>query len=454
MPLVILLLLGCASDQDSLESPDYNIVLISIDTLRADRLSLYGYGRKTSPYLEELAEEAVVFNRFFYNGGGTLPSHMTMMTSLNPRTHWVHPGNKRILEAQRITLAEELKEAGYTTAAYTDGGWMRGKFGFTQGFDLYDDEGGRFERILPKAYSWLDDHHREKFFLFLHTYDVHSEHKTDLPYSCPDDLHTTYVDVEASTFDGCRFDKCATSLLAWVNAQANSEGAAANDFFSAEEIEFISSLYDGCINYADKKIAEVVNVLKEKGVYDKTLLIITSDHGEEFAEHGMFLHDQGAYEEYASLPLVIKFPKGRFGGERINHWASVVDLMPTVLEIVGLPTSDQAQGHSLMPTIISDLPVRQDVHMYDVLKSDRWKYFPSKKMLFDVVDDPEEKDNIHSERPDVVAELERRVRILVGADVEAFEAFQGSIQSPSGEVELSEREIENLKALGYLTDDS
>ena len=103
---------------------------------------------------------------------------------------------------------------------------------------------------------------------------------------------------------------------------------------------------------------------------------------------------------------------------------------------------------------MSDLPVRQDVHMYDVLKSDRWKYFPSKKMLFDVVDDPEEKDNIYAERPDIVAELERRVRILVRADIEAFEAFQASIQSPSGEVELSEQETENLKALGYLTDDS
>jgi hypothetical protein len=415
-------------------------------------MSLYGYERPTTPFLEDFASEAVVFDRFFHSGGGTLPSHMTMMTSLNPRTHWLNPGNQRVLEDQRITLAEQLKDVGYSTAAFTDGGWMRGRFGFSQGFDSYDDDGERFATILPKAFAWLDEHADEKFFLFLHTYDVHSEHTTKLPYSCPGGLELTYVDESAATFGGCRDEKCATKLLAWVNSQVRSEVASADDFFSPEEIQYISSLYDGCINYVDEKISAIVNVLKEQGLYDRTMIIITSDHGEEFTEHGMFLHDQGGFEEYVWLPLIIKFPKGRFGGLRVPHWGSVVDVMATVLDALGVPVNDQAQGFSLMPTVVEDRPVRHDVHLYDVLKTGSWKYFSSKKMLFKVDADPREIDNLFDQRPEIVAELEQRVRSLIKIDVEAFDAFQASLKSPTGEIELSADEIENLKALGYLTD--
>jgi len=447
----VIILIGCGDHVD-LVTPDANVVIISIDTWRADRMSLYGYERPTTPFLEEFASEAVVFDRFFHSGGGTLPSHMTMMTSLNPRTHWLNPGNQRVLEDQRVTLAEQLKSEGYSTAAFTDGGWMRGKFGFSQGFDIYNDEAGRFARILPRAYTWLDDHFQDKFFLFLHTYDIHSEHKTKLPYSCPGGLELSYVDPSVTTFDGCRGEKCATKLLVWVNSQVKNEGASATDFFEPDEIAYISSLYDGCINYVDEKIAEVVAVLKDKGVYDNTLLIITSDHGEEFSEHGMFLHDQGGFEEYVWLPLIIKFPEGRLGGKRVDHWGAVVDVMPTVLEVLGVPVNDDAQGLSLIPTLVEDRPVRHDVHLYDVLKVDNWKYFSSKKMLFDVDRDPREVDNIYDLRPEIAAGLEARVRDLITADIQAFDSFQASITSPSGEVELSEEEIENLKALGYLMD--
>jgi len=152
------------------------------------------------------------------------------------------------------------------------------------------------------------------------------------------------------------------------------------------------------------------------------------------------------------LPLIIKFPEGRLGGKRVDHWGAVVDVMPTVLEVLGVPVNDDAQGLSLIPTLVEDRPVRHDVHLYDVLKVDNWKYFSSKKMLFDVDRDPREVDNIYDLRPEIAAGLEARVRDLITADIQAFDSFQASITSPSGEVELSEEEIENLKALGYLMD--
>ena len=126
---------GCGVVDSQVEPGGANLLLISIDTWRADRMSLHGYGRPTTPFLEDFAFEAVVFGRFFCSGGGTLPSHMTMLTSRNPGPHWLNPGNQRVLEDDRITPAEQLKDAGYTTTAFTDGGWMRGKFGFSQGFD-------------------------------------------------------------------------------------------------------------------------------------------------------------------------------------------------------------------------------------------------------------------------------------------------------------------------------
>ena len=114
-----------------------NLLLVSIDTLRADRLSAYGYSRPTSPELDRFATEAVLFERFYYNGGGTLPSHMSLFTSLSPVTHGIGPESPKTLEPERQTLAESLSSSGYSTAGFTDGGWMAGKFGFTQGFDRY-----------------------------------------------------------------------------------------------------------------------------------------------------------------------------------------------------------------------------------------------------------------------------------------------------------------------------
>lgn len=443
---------SCSASREEAWKPrkDANIVLISIDTLRADRLSLYGYEVPTSPYLQSLAEEAVVFDRFLHSGGGTLPSHMTMMTSLFPRTHWINNSNNRVLEEERITLAEQLKEAGYATAAFTDAGWVRGKFGFRQGFDTYDDKGGRFEETLPKAFSWLRENHRSPFFLFLHTYDVHSEWKTKLPYSCPGGMETSFLSESASDFTGCRGGKCATALLKHVNQKVTDGKGTAESILGGADLESISDLYDGCIKYVDGRIETIVNELKSLGVYRNTLLIITSDHGEEFGEHGMMLHSQGGYVEMSWIPLVIRFPDGEFAGHRVEHLVTMTDVMPTVLEAVGIPLNDQAQGVSALPAILKDRPIRRDTHMYSVLVYDRWKYFPDQRELYDLVEDPGEQNNVWAENPELVQELEKRVRGLKAEDVKLFDDFRASLTSPGEEVELTDSEIENLKALGYL----
>ena len=387
-----------------------NLILISLDTLRADRLSVYGYSRNTSPHLEELSRESVTFENFYYNGGGTLPSHMSMMTSLHPHVHGVLD-NEKILEPERVTLAEVLRSDGYTTAAFTDAGWMKGKFGFHQGFDLYDDEGGRFATIMPKVLDWIREHEREEFFLFVHSYDVHSEWGK-LPYSCPYSQAARYVSEPVPDFDGCRDGKCASKLLKWINTQTKNDAAGADNILSPDEVEYISDLYDGCINYADKRVAELLTLLKELKIYDETMIVITSDHGEEFFEHGYFLHDQGGYETVSHIPLILKFPFQEHAGTRVDSLGSLVDLMPTVLDILNLDTPVDAQGVSLKGATQEGFLPREDVVMVKNLRTDDWKFILRKQELYDIKEDSGEVNNLASAKPDVVKSLTHRLKLI------------------------------------------
>jgi arylsulfatase A-like enzyme len=458
--LALALLAGCGGQEgptsesgpalsQGYKCQDCNVILISIDTLRADHLSLYGYERPTSPNLEVFAKEAVTFERFFYNGGGTLPSHMTMMTSLNPATHDVSPESGRRLEEQRVTMAEVFKQAGYATAGFSDSGWTRGKFGFDQGFDLYDDEGGHFVKILPKVNRWLEAHQDEQFFLFVHTYDVHSEWKK-LPYDCPGDYpmrYTAGIDVD---FDGCRDGRCASALLAWMNTEIREGRLDGQDALSPQEIEYIKALYDGCINYVDDRLGDLFGRFKQLGIYDNSLIVVTSDHGEEFLEHGMLLHDQGGYEVFAHIPLIVKFPGGTFAGKQVPQMAAMADVMPTILDIADLTIPEQAQGRSLMPAVRHGKPLRRDVHMYWVLRTDDEKYFARRERLYDLGDDPEERNNRFPEaNPDELAGLEKRIQELVRRDLQLNAEFATRVGEQEG-VELTDEEVKALKALGYL----
>lgn len=426
-----------------------NVILLSIDTLRADRLSLYGYRRPTSPGLELFAQEAVVFDSFYYNGGGTLPSHMSMMTSLHPRTHWITPQNQRILEEERETLAEILSSHGYASAGFSDGGWMRSQFGFAQGFDRYDDEGGGFEAILPKARQWLDSALGRPLFLFIHTYDVHSKAE-GLPYHCPGDFWSRYTKDLRVDFDGCKGERCATALLSWVNSKVRDEGLSPHRILSKDEIGYVSALYDGCINYADSQLSEFFEFLRQRGVYDRSLIVVTSDHGEEFAEHGMMIHDQGGFEELARIPLVVKLPRSQAGGTRVQSLAAMVDLLPTVLDCLGIPAPAQTQGFSLLPVIAGAESPRTDIHMYSVLRTRRWKYFSEEKRLYDLEADPRERTNVYHSEMSTVHKLEERVRGLIQIDIDEFDKFTASRSDANASINLSEEQLRELRALGYL----
>jgi arylsulfatase A-like enzyme len=431
--------------------------LISIDTLRADHLGAYGYGRDTSPHLDAFAREGVLFEDFVHSGGGTVASHLTMLTSLYPANHGIWGlGDDRVLDPDQITLAEQLRDAEFATAGFTDAGWMKGRFGFAQGFELFDDDGGHLPTILPKVHAWLDGIANRRFFLFLHTYDVHSETNSEnkgarLPYACPGDYPSRYTGAYTGDFTGC--DKrvtCATRYLQKLTRNAAEKNRDLRKTFPEEDLAYVVGLYDGCINYVDDMLAEFFENLKERGIYDETLIVVTSDHGEEFLEHGGFMHQQQGFEEIIQVPLIIKFPGGAFAGVRVSHLATMTDIMPTVLDIVGIEPNDRAQGVSLMPMVLGGGALYDAVHVLSVLRTPRFSYFGKDQALYDLDADPGQHVNLRdaSEHGTRVVEAAKRLAELQDRDRELKRQFQ---QSRVGQaMDLSPEEIKELQALGYL----
>jgi len=263
-----------------------SIILISIDTLRSDHLGLYGYAKEVSPFLDTMVSETAVFDRAIAQAPYTVTSHMTMMTSLWPRVHQIltHEYQER-LSTKWLTIPQILKARGYMTAGFTGGGQVSAVYGFDRGMDVYDYRGGRSEITFQKAIKWMTKTQGNPFFLFLHTYGPH------MPYNPPPPYDTI--------FD----PDYAGDVTKWTE-----ENVQITD---PELFDRIVDLYDGEIRYVDSQIQHVIQFLKDADLYENTMIIITSDHGEEFMERGaMAYHSHTLYNELLLVPLIIKFPDG------------------------------------------------------------------------------------------------------------------------------------------------
>ncbi len=312
----------------------HGIILISLDTLRADHLGTYGYHRDTSPAIDAFAKEGIVFENAAVQSSWTLPSHMSIMTSLYPSFHGVTKKSSRLAD-NHVTLADLLRKGGYQTAAFTDGGNVGSVFGFNRGFDLYEDEWVGIANTIPKVEKWLDEKGSQPFFLFIHCYDIHSPYNPPLPYS-------------ALFHDFPYRGNLVPSTPTLLSTAHNKEGASK---VTDEDIRHFIALYDGGIRYTDDHIGGFLTYLQEAGLYDDSLIIITSDHGEEFMEHGAFSHWQLYYRPNLHVPLIMHIP-GSSGKEiRIAELVQSIDLLPTILESAGLPAHGKAQGRSLLPLV-------------------------------------------------------------------------------------------------------
>lgn len=308
---------------------DCNVILISIDALRADHLGCYGYDRNTSPNIDKIAKEGIIFENHISQASWTVPSHASMFTSLYPFPLGLK--NPVKLNNEHTTLAEIMKDNGYTTIAFTDGGYMTDEFGFNQGFDVFNDEGGGLAEINGRVSRWINSSQKRPFFLFIHTYDTHclSKDKPSKPYR--------YM------FDK-EFEYNSSHYCGHVQDLTNVSGG---------ELLYKNAIYDGAIYYTDVLIGDLFEELKKHGVYNKSIIIITSDHGEEIGDHGFFDHGHSLYDEIIHIPLIINYPDSKNAAKkRVKTITRNIDIMPTILDFLNISFNGNLEGRSILPDVL------------------------------------------------------------------------------------------------------
>jgi len=340
--ILCLALLAVAACERAPEEPARGVILISLDTLRADHLGLYGYGRDTSPRLDALGRESLVFEHAFTTAAWTLPAHMSMLTGLHNHQHGV-VGLNAALAPTSPTLAERLKTAGWQTLGLYNESPIRPEHGFGRGFDVFRSHQGAVQagehlaELLPK----LD--RSRPFFLFLHLFDIHNGPLDDAPgpiYDCPPPYDERYL-------PGAR------ERLPRISERELFERTE----LDAASVEALTALYDGGIRYVDDTLARWFADWDARGLLDETLLIVTADHGEALGQRGL-AHGHGApYMEGLRVPLILRHPDGLRAGEREAAPVQLTDLVPTILDFAGMQRDPRLPGVPLFGSVPAARPL-------------------------------------------------------------------------------------------------
>jgi len=482
--MFLLVIKGIQADEIG-EYKDYNLIMISLSNVGTEHMSLYGYKRITTPRLNEWAKDAIVFENTFVPASWTLPVATSLFTSLYPYTHGVmHRYVNNTLNEDIKTLPEVLKGRGYKTAAFTGGLDYNRRFGHMRGFENYKDmESGSvwptsivgFSAVLEKATKWIDKKSKEKFFLFLHAYDLHC------PFDPPEKFKGTFSRIKGKniTVDN------ALCLRGYQNSQDGTYIAYYHQtvqqkevILAQDDIDYLRNLYDEEILTVDDLIGNFLDSL-DKTTLDHTIIVIFSDHGEMFAKHGRFgragMVRGTLYDEVTHVPLIIKIPGQK--GKTVEGLTQIIDVMPTLLNILGLSVPDGTQGKNLIPMMTG---AKESVNefvfagskyewfrrsfariLYPVksinasIRDRRWKLIYEIKEikeegsieetyeLFDVLNDPDELHNLIDKEVTVTSALKRKLSKW------SKESRKEFFQNKSREIELPEKLIERAKKMGY-----
>lgn len=478
-------------------APPRLVILVSLDTVRADHLSLYGYDRFTSPILDMLALEGVVFEDASAAAPWTLPSHASMLTGLYPQKHGVVTMADSLAD-EIPTLASTLAAEGYLTAAVVNSTWLtQQKYRLTRDFAKYLFVEESPERRSPntwvsdQAIEWLREPRVEPMFLFMHYYDVHSDYASEpafekifvRPYAGPADgtswqltastLEEKYVEMCQKNFDPakCRFGREDSPNVV--------DDSLARIEFGKADVEHIIDLYDAGIRQMDTEFGRFIGLLRKNGLLDDAVLIVTSDHGEEFMEHGRLEHFLPTYQELLHVPLVVLGP-GVPKGVRVTAPVSLVDLAPTILGLLHVDSPVVLDGRSLEPLwweaasrspedliekpstafqnrylygeasggLTYDMMLDKGLFpIYRSVRKGRYKLIHESKQdryaLYDLERDRLEQVDISTEQPEVAAAL--RATLL-----QRYEEPLPASGARPPRVELSDEEIKRLRALGYV----
>jgi arylsulfatase A-like enzyme len=426
---------GCGPSRPA---PPQRLVLISVDTLRADHLGSYGYGRPTSPGIDALAREGVLFEDVSAPSPWTLPSHASLLTGLYPSRHGLK-AHDRYLPSTVPTLAALLGRAGFVTAGVVNSYNLGPRFGLDRGFQEFvyveevADQVEPSTRITDQAMAWLRQHRDRRLFVFVHYYDVHSDYRS----------RPRYEEQFVSPYQG-RADGTTAQLMAFREGRGRLDD---------KDAAHLIDLYDAGIRQMDDEVHRLVSFLRDEKLLDGTLLVLTSDHGEEFLERGGVLHGRTQFQEVMRVPLLMRGP-GLPAGRRDPAPASLLDVMPTVLGLLGIEGPPSLDGEDLLRQGGADR--RAGRYLFgeadhnnaepDVTRAVRhlgyklhFNRLTGRRELFDLSRDPGEGVDRAASEPAVTADLRARL--------ERFMQIRGEAAPPS---RPTPEEIEKLRSLGYL----
>jgi len=436
---------GCGKSSSERDRP--NIILITIDTLRADHLSCYGYSRQTSPFIDSMAEQGVLFKQAYATSSWTAPSMASIFTGHYCRSHGVLHGvakganaaihDQEQLTGEFLTMAEALKSAGYTTFGVSSNGHISKGTGFAQGFDHYKTHWFMKSPATNSTVKKWAKLIREapRYFLWLHYFDPHNPYSPRLPWIRD-------------------YTNRSNSYSKWTREEMADPRELIEDIKKDRHAyDTLIDRYDSEINYCDQYIREIFELLQPG---PDTLVIITSDHGEAFLDHGQLMHGDTLFEEEVHIPLVIKFP-GDYGnaGKEIVHPVSNRNIFATVMDFAGIISTGEIPGKSLMPQISGSITAPPEPIFYEMdwnqwgqaLRLGKWKLMVSGGeekgyFLFDIQTDPGETRNRFHEFPEQVKAMEIVRKQWLNAHPEFI--------APRIPVALDSDQENKLKTLGYL----
>ena len=423
--------------------PVNSVILVIVDTLRADHLGLYGYSRPTSPHLDAWASEGVVFERAFSTSSWTLPSVASIFTGHYPAAHRAGQRVKetgfrasRRVDTELPMLAEQLRDHGFRTAAFINNPWLKPNLGIDRGFDLFDKgrkKGRLAEGVVERAVNWLNENHQEKHFVVVHIMDPH------VAYFAPEPARGRFTETVPgdNTFPVGRMRSIRRRI----------------ESLPEDRKEFIKAAYDEEILYVDIHLETFFRALEDLGLWGRSLVLLTSDHGEELFDHGGFEHGHSLYQELLHVPLIVWGPG--IAGARIGDAVSLVDIAPTVRDAVGLEREAISAGVSLWPTLTSRSrpPRERSLFAEGTLYGQgrvavvRWPYkleieeATGQRRLFDLSADPREINDLAADEPELMERLSREVAVLRST---------ATATEDLGDTELDEQTRRELEALGYV----
>jgi len=372
---------GAACRSRPEREPPLNLLLVTLDTTRADALGAYG-GRAITPSIDHLAAESVVFEQASTVAPLTLPAHSSLFTGLFPPGHGVHGNGQNALGPESVALAEQLKARGFRTGAFVSSFVLDHRWGLDQGFDVYHDPGPgpdslrrSADRVVDDALDWMQQPGDAPFFAWLHFYDAHA------PARPPAEFAPISAD---------------------------------DDYFAA-------------IGFVDFQLSRVMNYLAEHQLFDRTIVVVIGDHGESLGEHGEPTHGLFVYESVVHVPFIIRAPFANMQGRRVSEPVRMVDVMPTVLDLLGQSASPAIDGRTLVPLMTgAQQASRWEVYSESRYGFDRFGWSPlgalregrfkvilaPRPELYDLETDPNESVNLYQERPDLAASMTERLRTL------------------------------------------